>query len=306
MNSVRNALALAIALAAMQLATPTPTLASTPISESNRPLDADGRVEIDNVAGKVEVRAWDKNEVAIEGKIGDGSKLVVSGDSRSLHYKVENPEHHGWFGLNNGPKEDSVLILKVPAAARVELDVVSADATIDGLKGSRELKIDAVSGDVSVNAEAERIEVEMVSGNLDLAGSSRDTRINTVSGDIRSRGLGGKMKVETVSGNAEFDCPVVDELRFSSVSGDARFEIAKFGGGDIKAETLSGRLRLGVPAPLTMRLRAESFSGNIDSEFGKVDHEEYGPGQSLDFRPADAHGDIRVESFSGNVVIKKH
>ena len=43
--------------------------AGSPIDQT-RPLDARGRVEIDNLKGRVEVRAWDRQEVKVTGNLG--------------------------------------------------------------------------------------------------------------------------------------------------------------------------------------------------------------------------------------------
>ena len=49
-----------------------PAFAATPINET-RPLDARGHVEVSNVKGRIEVRTWDKAEVAITGSLGNGA-----------------------------------------------------------------------------------------------------------------------------------------------------------------------------------------------------------------------------------------
>ena len=69
---------------ALACATALPALAATPIDQT-RPLDPRGRVEIDNLKGRVEVRAWDRPEVKITGSLGAGvEKLSVEGDRGAL------------------------------------------------------------------------------------------------------------------------------------------------------------------------------------------------------------------------------
>ena len=53
-----------------------PSLAATPISES-RALDPRGRVEIENLKGRIEVRAWDRPEVKIEGSLGSAHRNIA-------------------------------------------------------------------------------------------------------------------------------------------------------------------------------------------------------------------------------------
>src|SRR3546814_14984922 len=55
------------------LASPLLAWADTPIDQT-RPLNADGRVSIENLKGSVQVRTWDRNEVHIGGRLGDRSE----------------------------------------------------------------------------------------------------------------------------------------------------------------------------------------------------------------------------------------
>ena len=69
----------------------------------------------------------------------------------------------------------------------------------------------------------------------------------------------------------------------------------------MEGETLSGALTLHLPRATSASLHVETFSGDIDSPAGKVHREEHGPGKSLDARIGDGRGEIKLESFSGDV-----
>jgi DUF4097 and DUF4098 domain-containing protein YvlB len=72
-------------------------------------------------------------------------------------------------------------------------------------------------------------------------------------------------------------------------------------GAVVKAETVSGDIDLTLPKTTGAKLHVESFSGDISSPVGHVDREEVGPGSSLDARLDGGQGEIRLESFSGNI-----
>ena len=55
---------LRLLLAAMLLALSVTAIAATPIDQT-RPLDPTGRVEIENLKGRIQVRAWDQPEAKI-------------------------------------------------------------------------------------------------------------------------------------------------------------------------------------------------------------------------------------------------
>ena len=66
-----------ILAAALLAAAAAPAFAATPIDET-RPLAADGRVSIENLKGRIVVRAWDRPEVHIGGTLALGGHAGVA------------------------------------------------------------------------------------------------------------------------------------------------------------------------------------------------------------------------------------
>ena len=166
-------LPVAIALACAALA---PAWAATPIDQV-RPLDPRGRVEIDNLKGRVEVRAWDRQEVRVTGSLGDGvEKLVIDGDRDELRIEVKYPNR-------SRNTEPTMLVVQVPLQAELEIETVSADIDVHGV-APRELSLQSVSGDIVANGAPRRASVESVSGDVNLTFNSSEVEASTVSGDL--------------------------------------------------------------------------------------------------------------------------
>jgi DUF4097 and DUF4098 domain-containing protein YvlB len=68
---------------------------------------------------------------------------------------------------------------------------------------------------------------------------------------------------------------------------------------------MSGDVHLHLSGDLSASIEAKTFSGTIRSAYGKVDKEEYGPGQSLKTTAGAGDAEIDVETFSGDVEIDK-
>ncbi|HET6783213.1 MAG TPA: DUF4097 family beta strand repeat-containing protein [Pseudoxanthomonas sp.] len=277
--------------------------AATPIDQT-RALDARGRVDIENLKGRIQVRAWERNEVKISGTLGDGvEKLVVEGDAEHLVVKVQYPRNNGWGGNKSGPTD---LQLTVPVRAELEIDSVSADVDVSGVASSK-LSIDSVSGSVLVAAAPGEVDVESVSGDLRLTVNSGDVQAQTVSGGIILRGrMNGQIKTETVSG--DIDVAVngerVSEFSSSTVSGNAQVRTALAAKGEIGMESVSGDLLLVLPKNLSAQVSGESFSGDLKAPGAKIQRPEHGPGSSFNTRYGTGEGEIRIETFSGNAELR--
>jgi hypothetical protein len=301
-------LASPVAALGIALLASAPLLASTPINQV-RPLDPHGRVEIENLKGRIEVRAWDRHEVKIEGSLGEGvEKLEIDGNSQRLVIRVKYPNRGGGMGfLVRGDKtEPTDLRLMVPLEADIEIDSVSADVDVSGV-ASRELSIDSVSGDVVVAAAPREANIDSVSGDLTLTLNRADVRAESVSGDVILRGrLGNEINVETVSGQIDVDVleTAVRELSGATVSGDMRIHTALAGNGEIKLESVSGDIDLSLPRNVSASVRGESFSGDLRAPQATIVRPKHGPGASFEHRYGNGGGEVSIETFSGDARLK--
>jgi hypothetical protein len=268
----------AACFAAIAFAAIAPAFAGTPIDQT-RPLDANGQVEIDNLKGRIQVRAWDRNEVRVTGSLGAGvEKLVVEGNGRHLLVKAQYPRR------TNSSVEPTTLLLQVPLQASLDIDSVSADIDIDGVAPG-DLQIDTVSGDIVVAAAPARARIESVSGDQRLTLNSPRVGVETVSGDVVLSGrLKAEVSAETVSGDVRIDSrgEALQRLRIGSVSGNADARVALASGGEVRAETVSG---------------------DLVAPGAKAQKEGFGAGSTLNHRYGNGDGEIHLETFSGDAEI---
>ena len=286
------------------LASGTALAAQTPIDETH-PLNADARLSVSNVKGSISVTTWDRNEVRVEGYLGDGTEgLEVKGGPGNLSIAVKYPESGTWFSGWGRSSGDSELRVTAPAGVTLEVEAVAADVEVTGVRGA-ELSIDNVSGDVTVDSAARDVEVNTVSGSQKLNLHANDVSAESVSGDVEIRGeLGGKIDLESVSGTLSVDSgSPAKSLTAGVVSGDVKLRIGLQPGGRLRAESLSGDLEVILPASTSASLSASSFTGTIKSFSGKVDTEEHGPGSSLETKLGTGDGSIDLETFSGDLSV---
>lgn len=282
-------------MAGLLVALPGFAAASTPIDET-RAIAADGWVQVENVAGSIEITAWDRNEVHVTGELGeDVEELEITESSRGVTIRVRNREHQRRI-------DESHLFVRVPVKASVIAEGVSADVTASGLDGG-ELEFSTVSGDVQVEANTRRLELESVSGDVTFRGHTANVSAESVSGDVELEGVEGEVRAKTVSGDVTLEGGTIAVGRFESVSGSLELMLEVADGGRLKANSMSGDIRLGLPAGQQGDFSARTFSGDIRSEFGSVAASASGPGRRLDHHEGDDGASIEVESFSGDVRI---
>jgi DUF4097 and DUF4098 domain-containing protein YvlB len=259
-------------------------------------IDADAMVSIENIAGKIEVQGWDRNEAQLTGELGNSVKeLEVSASSSSLQISVAN--------RNERNVDNTELKLMIPKGASLDASAVSADINVSGLDNEK-LTASSVSGDVDISASSNRVSIESVSGDVDFNGYTLRVSAESVSGDIVLSGVSGEVYATTVSGDMELKAGQIESGKFETVSGDMTAIAEVSDNGKLGVESMSGDVTILLPASQSGVFKAESFSGRISTDFGRVDRAKHGPGSHLKYVAGNGGAEIRVESFSGNIKLK--
>jgi DUF4097 and DUF4098 domain-containing protein YvlB len=265
--------------------------------EERRNMAPDGTVTVSNVAGEIEISAWDSPAVKLVAELGSGQELAIDEHSQGIRIEV----------VNSDDKEDydeASLRLTVPEGASIVAEGVSADLIIRGLRGDS-VTAETVSGDVEVEAAVARVELSSVSGDVRFSGSAGRAAVESVSGDIDLEGIGGEVAISTVSGDAALQGGNIDRGQFQTVSGTMKIALAVADGGRVTVESMNGDVMLYLPGDQQAEFSAQTFSGDIDSAWGDVRQESFGPGSQLKHVEGESGSLIRVESFSGDISISR-
>jgi DUF4097 and DUF4098 domain-containing protein YvlB len=263
-------------------------------------------IEIDNVTGDVNIVAWDRNEVHVGGQLGNGAQpLTIEGDQNNLSIKVQPQGKNGW--LNWGGDQSmspTTLDISVPRTASLKVRVVSASLSMAGINGG-DISANSVSGRVRIDAQTPSLDVISVSGNIAFSGQAKQAKLQTVSGDILAPSLGHMVDLQTVSGHIQAGGGPWQQLNLSTVSGDVQLAGSLAAGGNMSIDSMSGDLQLQFPASLSSNVHASTFSGDMRSDFGTPKQPEHGPGTTLDTVAGSGDGKISIETFSGDLRIRK-
>jgi DUF4097 and DUF4098 domain-containing protein YvlB len=263
--------------------------------EERRDMAADGTVAVSNVAGLINISTWDQPEVRLVAELGTDQELEITENSQGLRIAVVNTGDGKEF-------DEANLKLVVPAEASIVAEGVSSDITVEGSRG-KSVTAESVSGDVAVAAEVPRVELSSVSGDVEFKGSSMRTTVESVSGDIELEGISGEVSISTVSGDAKLGAGDINRGQFETVSGTMELAFSAPDGGKITVESMNGDVFLYLPEGQEAQFSAQTFSGDIESAWGEVKQESFGPGSHLKHTSGKSGAMVRVESFSGDIRI---
>jgi DUF4097 and DUF4098 domain-containing protein YvlB len=233
------------------------------------PLNPNGRVSLSNVNGKVDVEAWDRNEVRVE-----ATKRI----------QCEKPE------------DIEIEIDANPNSVRIETEF-GRDRNIivnrgDGKSWSNgydnrctEYSVDYK---LTVPRNAQLDEVQTVNGNVTLAGMSNIVKSSTVNGSVTAQNLRGSVNIETVNGTLNVGFDSLNNVR------------------QIKVDTVNGTVKLQLPSDADAIIKAQTVHGNISNDFGlPVKKGEY-VNTNLYGKLGDGQIPIRLNTVNGTINIRRN
>ncbi|HSF78873.1 MAG TPA: DUF4097 family beta strand repeat-containing protein [Steroidobacteraceae bacterium] len=285
----------------------TSVLLATPAAQAVQNIDrslptgATPSVEISNVQGRVTVTAWDQQVVKVTGTIeNDQTEFEFVGDQRHVVIKVR-PES----GKSHRNHDEAILDIKVPAGASLDINTVSADIDVQGVRGEQRLQ--AISGGVTTVAYSEQLDIRTISGDAVVNGTGGKGRIDvqSVSGGVTVRGVDGEVEAQSVSGNVELDLGTATRLSLETVSGNLKASLTLASDARLDAESVNGNIDVRFAKPVNGEFEFETFSGNIENCFGpKAERKsKYAPGTELRFTQGSGGARVSVDTLSGTISI---
>ena len=228
-----------------------------------------GDTKITSTAGGVRVAGWN---------VPTGSLLVetTTGDIEA--------ERLTGLTIVLSSRSGDVIVQKAQVTGTASFESASGDVRVSGGAGGARISARTQSGSAEVtNLRAEQVHVETISGDAVLRDVAGALTVKTVSGDIDAVGA---------------DSPAVSLL---TVSGDARWQFSGPFSGSFAGTTVSGDLRLSLPAGSDTRVEMNTTNGTLAFSLPLIETvvtDKHAAG-----KVGAGIGSVRLQSVSGDLAI---
>jgi DUF4097 and DUF4098 domain-containing protein YvlB len=223
-------------------------------------------------AGDVTVKTHDEPrtevDVVTRGRRGDEAleQIVVESHERPGGHvvSIEQQDRIRWGPIAISWGGNLEVHITCPEGTSIEFNGASADLSALGTYGKVVAK--TASGDVRLG-DLGSTEVKTASGDVSIQALADDSQVQTVSGDVDVERIDGDLTGRTVSGDVELG-HVRGAVTLGTTSGDV--SIKAVDGGELRVQTVSGDVRVGVAPGTPVWMDAVSVSGDLRSDLGEV------------------------------------
>jgi DUF4097 and DUF4098 domain-containing protein YvlB len=175
------------------------------------------------------------------------------------------------------------VTITVPADCPIQLGVLSASAIVSGLRSGAAVK--GMSGDVTLDGVAGNVEAE------------------TMSGEIAARDIDGEVRFKSMSGGLVLADGWLDRLEANTMSGQIAADVTLRAEGDVHVSTMSGDVTLRLPEGSDARVRLQSTSGAVRSEFESLRAVKAPASHTVSGNVGAGTGRVSVSTMSGSVTL---
>jgi len=266
--------------------------AGPPQTDQTVPVTRGSRLTINNLAGEIVIRTWEKDALRVQARhsarvkvnirqtdVGVTVRASANGPSSSVDYEITAPN---WMPV----KADGTyaFIMVDGAQNEVAAETVRGDITIKG--GSGFVTAKTIEGEVIVENAKGRINASSVNEKITVTGASGDIAAETTNGSITLTKIDAKsVDVATVNGNIIYDGIAVDDGRYSFV-------------------THNGDILMGLPLTTNATFTVRTYNGTFRSDLPVKAQEEVRRGRRAIYTLGTGSAQIELESFGGTIRLR--
>jgi DUF4097 and DUF4098 domain-containing protein YvlB len=264
------------------------------------------------LSGDLTVHGWDRNEV--RARISDGVQIELirvdqTKSALPTELKLSTKERRSRTGPGCLPLGD--IELNVPRGASLKLQTNNGEIEVSDVA---RLTATSQAGSVTLVKVQTETNVTTIGGEISVRDSTGSFKLHTVGGSVVARDLNpaaadDAFEADIVGGEVTVDRVRHQRLRVNTVSGEVDYTGPLARGGRYSFQSISGRLRLTLPANSSFRLSGTvGNNGDLRSDFNltEKDHSsQRGSMRQLDAVVGSGDASINLSFFTGSIQIRK-
>ena len=238
------------------------------------------KLDINNFAGDVIVKVWDKDAVRVEVNNSDRETVDIKQVEQSLRIRSRS--------TRGGPPRSLDYTISVPSW----MEGVGGDVSVETTHG--DVKVRGGSGFVSLKSVQGEITLEKAKGRVEVRAVNESIRLADISGDLSAESTNGSIILDRIdSGNVDL----------YTVNGNISYDGAIKEKGLYRLTTHNGLIAMPIADKANASLTVRTYNGSFRSTFPIGDPDKRNKRFSVTLGNGSAH--VELESFGGTIALRR-
>jgi DUF4097 and DUF4098 domain-containing protein YvlB len=272
-----------------------PRQTRAPQTDQTVPVSRGTRLAIDNFAGEIVIRAWDKDAVRVQARSSMRAKVnvrteagvlsidaaFVNSKNRSVDYEISAP---AWMPMNIEGQYDFV--------------------TVEGIQA--EVLITTVRGDIVLKGTGPAT-AKTIEGAIEVDGARGKTTLSSVNEDITVSGGTGDIVVDTTNGSITLSRLASSNVEVTTVNGDVTYEGALADKGHYSFSTHNGDITVTVPDTANATFNVRTYNGEFGASLPVKgpDTSTVRRGKRVTYTLGNGSAEVEIETFGGDIRLRR-
>ncbi|MDX1622882.1 MAG: DUF4097 family beta strand repeat-containing protein [Gemmatimonadota bacterium] len=254
----------------------------------------DGRLELHNGDGTVEIDVWNRDRVRLRARRDEPVPIRI--EKKGVALVVRSPRQ-----MERDAEIDYALT--VPASMDLAIHGARSPVTVRGTAGR--VEVHTTNGAVEVRGGRERVEVHTINGRVRISGTRGRVKVVGVNGPVTIRDMAGEaVTVNLVNGAVTLDEIDGGAVEAVTVNGRIRFQGVVRSEGSYQLNAHNGGIVFEIPEGTSARVHVSTFNGSFRTEF-PVTIEDGPHGRRFDFTLGAGEARVELTSFNGTIELRR-
>ena len=250
------------------------------------------RLTLENFAGEVTIRAWDRDTLRVQARHGSRTKIDIRNTPAGVVIRAQQ----------DAPNSVDYEI-SAPAWMPVRVSGTYNFITIEGMQG--EIVAETTQGDVAVSGGTGAITAASIMGQVTVDGAKGRVTASSVNDGVRVSNTSGDISTQTSNGNIELDQITSGNVEANTINGHIQFEGPLAESGRYRLTTHNGGITVAVPESSNATFTIRTYQGRFSSPLKLTGPpaSEARRGRRTTYTLGNGSAEMELESFGGSIVI---
>ena len=251
------------------------------------------KLDINNFAGDVNIKVWDKDAVRVEVNNSDRETVDIKPVDQVLRIRSRS--------TRGGPPRSLDYTISVPSWMAIAVAGTYADVTMEGV--GADVSVDTTHGDIKVRGGSGFVSLKSVQGEITLEKAKGRVEVRAVNESIHLADIAADLSAESTNGSIILDRIDSANADLYTVNGSISYDGAIKDKGLYRLTTHNGLIAMPIADKVNATLTVRTYNGSFRSTFPIGDPDKKTKRFTVTLGNGSAH--VELESFGGTIALRR-